>query len=235
MSDDRTPPDVAAVELALGLLEGDERAAALRRVLAEPGFAGEVERWRRYLAPLFDLWPEAEAPPGLLARIERSIDGVPVAPARGWHWPAITGLTGAAAAALLVFALVRPQSAPLPAPQPSIAAIPAGTLVAAIAPTGKGVPVSAVYDAATSTIRLSAAEKPAAGRSAELWVIAGDGVPHSLGVLHSGESTALAVAPANRARLTAGATLALTIEPLGGSPSGKPSGPPVAAGPIARI
>ena len=39
-------PDVAAAELALGLLDGEERAAALRRMLAEPGFAREVERWR---------------------------------------------------------------------------------------------------------------------------------------------------------------------------------------------
>ena len=39
------PEDVAAAELALGLLEGEERGAALRRVLAEPGFAAQVEWW----------------------------------------------------------------------------------------------------------------------------------------------------------------------------------------------
>ena len=33
--------DVAAAELALGVLDGEERAAALRRVLAEPDFARE--------------------------------------------------------------------------------------------------------------------------------------------------------------------------------------------------
>ena len=32
-------PDTAAAELALGLLEGEERADALRRMLAEPAFA----------------------------------------------------------------------------------------------------------------------------------------------------------------------------------------------------
>ena len=40
---DPEPQDVAAAELALGLLDGEERAAALRRVLAEPAFAAEVE------------------------------------------------------------------------------------------------------------------------------------------------------------------------------------------------
>ncbi|MGJ3628226.1 hypothetical protein AB5I41_17070 [Sphingomonas sp. MMS24-JH45] len=52
-----TPIDMAAAELALGVLDGDERAAALRRVLAEPDFAREVARWRDYLAALFADWP----------------------------------------------------------------------------------------------------------------------------------------------------------------------------------
>ena len=48
-----TDPDVAAAELALGLLEGDDLAAALRRQLAEPAFAREVEQWRDHFATLF--------------------------------------------------------------------------------------------------------------------------------------------------------------------------------------
>ena len=43
---DERDPDMAAAELALGVLEGEERATALRRVLSEPAFAAEVERWR---------------------------------------------------------------------------------------------------------------------------------------------------------------------------------------------
>ena len=50
---DDSGPDMTAAELALGVLDGEERAAALRRVLADPVFAREVERWRRYLAALF--------------------------------------------------------------------------------------------------------------------------------------------------------------------------------------
>ena len=45
---------MTAAELALGLLDGDERAAALRRVLADPAFAREVEDWRNRMAGLFD-------------------------------------------------------------------------------------------------------------------------------------------------------------------------------------
>ena len=75
-----TGPDMAAAELALGVLEGEERAQAVRRVLSEPGFARAAEQWRGYLAHLFDLWPAITAP-DILPRIERSIDTASVAPA----------------------------------------------------------------------------------------------------------------------------------------------------------
>jgi anti-sigma-K factor RskA len=232
MSEDPALPDVAAAELALGLLDGEERAAALRRVLAEPAFAAEVERWRAYLAPLFDLWPEAAPPDDLWARIERSLDGVstPVGSNRSWPWRALAGLMTAAAAVLLVLLLVRPGITPVPSPQPAVVALPEQMLVAAITPSAKGKSVTAVYDARAGSLRLSAGEPAPRRRATELWVIASDGVPHSLGLLRSGSSTALRVADADRARLFAGATLAISIEPEGGSKTGLPTGPVVAMG-----
>jgi anti-sigma-K factor RskA len=235
MSEDTALPDVASAELALGLLEGEERAAALRRVLAEPGFAAEVEQWRAHLSQLFDLWPDAAPSPDLLARIERSIDdrAKPAARARAW-WPALAGLMTTAAAVLLVLLIARPDVAPLPTPQSTIAAIPDRILVAAITPSAKGIPVSAVYDPHAASLRLSAAGAVPKGRSAELWVIAADGVPHSLGLLHVESGTALQIPAANRARLAAGATLAISIEPEGGSKTGAPTGPVVATGALAE-
>ena len=58
-----------AAELALGLLDGEERAVALRRVLSDRGFAAEVEWWRRHLADLLDDYPSVPAPEGLIDRI----------------------------------------------------------------------------------------------------------------------------------------------------------------------
>ena len=54
--------DVAAAELALGVLDGEERAAALRRMLAEPDFARDVERWRDHFAVMFAGSPRWGAP-----------------------------------------------------------------------------------------------------------------------------------------------------------------------------
>lgn len=253
MSDDRTPgapeddlPDVAAAELALGILDGEERAVALRRVLAEPGFAQQVERWRQYLAQLFDLWPAITAPPGVLERVEWTIDGpaamdVPTPPNRRFFWPAAAGLSSVAAAALLLFIVLRPiDRAPRPAqpsatPTTTIAATPPTMLVASITPAEKGTPVTAVYDPSSGALRLTPAALADANRSAELWVIGGDGVPHSLGLLRSAGATSFAVNSANRARLAAGATLAVSLEPIGGSPTGLPTGPVVATGALSQV
>lgn len=240
---DGKTPDMAAAELALGLLDGDERAAAMRRVLAEPGFARAVERWRGHVAQLFDLWPEMDAP-DVIGRVEASIDrrgDVPVAtpattarPASAhWAWPTATSLSSLVAAALLLFIVTRPVA--VPAPPSPVATATTPTLVASIDPEAKGVPVTALYDAHAGAIRLTEAALSQADRSAELWVIPADGVPHSLGLLHTRGTTALTLTSENRARIAAGATLAVSIEPIGGSKTGLPTGPVVAKGALTIV
>jgi anti-sigma-K factor RskA len=235
-------PDMAAAELALGLLDGEERAAALRRVLSERDFAAAVESWRGRLAQLFDLWPEVAVSGDVLARIERSLDALVASPAtmaaaapRRWLWPAMTGLSSLAAAALLLVLVTRPEQPIAVSPKPiATAPVPATMLVAAIAPTGGGAPLTAIYDPGSGGMRITPQALADARRSAELWVIAGDGVPHSLGVLPAGGGS-MAVGSANRARMAAGATLAVTLEPIGGSPTGAPTGPVVAKGALAQV
>lgn len=242
-------PDMTAAELALGVLDGEERAVALRRVLAEPDFARDVERWRGHLAPWFDQWPAMPAP-DILARVERSIDRAApaaspvaspvaslVAPQRTRRsvWPGVAALSSIAAAGLLVILVTRPLPPVAPRPSASVAAPLAPTLVASITPADKGAPVTAVYDANGGTIRLTEAGLSVADRSAELWLIPADGTPHSLGLLRTHGGTALTLRPDNRQRLAAGAVLAVTLEPLGGSPTGLPTGPIVAKGILSRV
>ncbi|MDQ2879107.1 MAG: anti-sigma factor, partial [Pseudomonadota bacterium] len=106
---DHIAPDVTAAELALGLLEGDDRSAALRRVLADRAFAADVDRWRTYLSQLFDLWPESSVSDDVFARVEGSLDAPASVPARhGRAWPAVAALTSVAAAVLLVILIARP-------------------------------------------------------------------------------------------------------------------------------
>ncbi len=231
-TDTGVPEDVAAAELALGLLEGEERGAALRRVLAEPGFAAQVEWWRSRLAVLFDLWPERAAPPHLAARIEASLDGTP-APAQTsrFAWPALAAATSAIAASLLLFVMVRPEPT-VPVSQPTPVARPTSVLVAMLGDAKS--PVAAVYDPANGALRVAAGPGVPDARVAQLWVIGSDGVPHSLGLL-SGRPTLLAPKGVDRGRIAPGATLAISVEPLGGSPTGLPTGPVVATGVVARV
>jgi anti-sigma-K factor RskA len=271
--DEGPDPDIAAAELALGVLDGPARGAALRRVMAEPGFAHEVDRWRNYLAGLFDLWPENAAPAALLPRVERSLDTLrlPSVASSSRYWPAATAVMSALAAALLLVIVLRPPPAPVrvpvgipvrvpvpvPAPTPAPAPTPVETpepaptpvaptpiaspvmpdalLAAAIAPVKKGAPVTAVYDPGSGALRIAETTLADDRRSAQLWVIGVDGAPHSLGLLRTVGATALYVTAANRARMAAGATLAISLEALGGSSTDVPQGPVVAKGIVSRV
>lgn len=63
-------------------------------------------------------------------------------------------------------------------------------------------------------------------RSLELWAIPPGGAPRSLGVLPAGAGTV-----ALKGKILQGTdTLAVTVEPPGGAPDGKPTGPVVYAG-----
>ena len=225
--------DMAAAELALGVLDGEERAAALRRMLAEPGFAREVETWRSHFAVLFAQWPEETAPPGLENRITRSI--APRTSSSGWQ--TVAAVMTAIAAALLVVVLIRPAPSPIVAQTPPAPPAPAQMppLVAALAYGDKVAPVAAVYDPNLGEIRLAAAPAVPKSRSAQLWAIGADGVPHAVGLLAGVAPTRIRLTAVDRKRLAVGTTLAVSIEPEGGSPTGLPTGPVVATGPLGKI
>lgn len=242
--DDPNLPDMTAAELALGLLEGEERGAALRRMLADPDFAADAARWRDHFAALAEAFPEVAPPANGLTRLEAALAAPPAplaampplaandaAPVR--RWQALAGLSTVAAAALLGVVLLR-SAPPVPAPV-VVAAKPGPVLVAAIAPTGKGTPVAAVYDPASGALRIAAVDLVDDAHSAELWVIGADKVPQSLGLMTNQTATRVAIAARLKGGFAAGATLAITAEAPGGSPNGKPQGPIVAAGTLSSI
>ncbi|MBN8806765.1 MAG: anti-sigma factor [Sphingomonas sp.] len=213
-------PDMMAAELALGVLEGDERAVALRRTLAEPEFAREVEWWRDRLGGLFDEYRPVPAPVDLVDRL----DPVRPAPARR-SWP-ILALAGALAAAIAIFFLLRP----VPVVIPPAAQRSHMMMLAALAPTDRAVPpISAVVDPDSGEVRVAANDLAPSGKSAQLWMIK-DGVPHAIGLLHAGSATRIVMPASDRAVLGAGIVLAVSIEPPGGSPKSTPTGPVIATG-----
>ena len=69
----------------------------------------------------------------------------------------------------------------------------------------------------------------------ELWLIPADGKPRSMGIVVPGAPNRMAVPAPMHDGMKVEATLALSVEPAGGSPSGSPTGPVIAAGKLTRI
>ncbi|MDP3525548.1 MAG: anti-sigma factor, partial [Hoeflea sp.] len=85
-------------------------------------------------------------------------------------------------------------------------------------------------DPATGAFSITpAAFSPDDGKSLELWLVPGEGAPVSLGLV-PGDGGRLVLDPGLTDRLTAGALLAVSLEPLGGSPTGGPTGPVLLSG-----
>jgi anti-sigma-K factor RskA len=72
-------------------------------------------------------------------------------------------------------------------------------------------------------------------RSMELWLIPQGGQPHSLGLIAPGQPVRINIPKEMIEQVGTGATLAVSLEPPGGSPTGKPTGEVIAAGPLTRL
>lgn len=246
MSDALLPegaPEDLAAELALGVLDGAERAAAERRVLADPKFAGEVEAWSNRLAKLAEEAESREAPASVWPRIEAQLGSaagkvVELKLRRSLAvWRSVAGAAGAVAAGLAVVLLLPRPVPPAPA-APTVAAAPAsaGLLETASLSTKAGGKIAfvAIYDVERRELVLTPASiGTSPGRSPELWVIPAGGKPISLGVGQFGKPVRLKVDALTGGDLAS--TLAVSLEPLGGSPTGQPTGPVVATGQLQKL
>jgi anti-sigma-K factor RskA len=233
---DEIPDDGAslAADYALGALGAAERAAAERRLASDPAFRAEVEGWQAVLAPLADDIAPVAPPAALWARIDAATRPVAATvPQPGsqsmWKslnlWRYLAGASTVAAVVAVALLVARP---PQPAQQP--------ILVARLAASdGSGV-ITATYDAARSAVILTPSGKSDdEGKTPELWVIEGDKPPRSLGTIDISTSTSTAIPPERLRGLKEGSTLAISLEPKGGSKTGAPTGPIVASGKLTGI
>ena len=233
-----TPDDrILAAELVVGLLTAEEAARAEQRRTDEPAFAAEVEWWEARLAPLLDRYREVAPPPYIAARIEALLEVPHIAPRPArlqWRSLSLGAAVGALAASIAAW-LLTPTVVPVPVPPVSAPTAPVRLLIAQLAWTDKATapaPV-AVVDPASGALRLSRGVDAPADRVGELWRIPVGGKPVSLGLLPGAAAPAIRVAQANLP--ATGSTLAISIEPRGGSPTGQPTGPVVAAGVVERL
>ena len=234
MGDDHVPDDggddALAAEFVLGVLPAEERASASRRIEAEPAFARLVERWEGHFAPLAAAYTPEEPPLSVKAALDRRLFPQPQS-AKAGLWSSLAfwrGLAAAAFAALIAFVALPYLNVPVEVPQ--------AQLVASLAADGSDVRYLAVYNPATGDVGLShVSGARASGKDFELWMIEPEKPPVSMGVIPVGSSVHLEVEAASRQKLAQGAVLAVSLEPTGGSPTGQPTGPVVAAGDLRAI
>jgi anti-sigma-K factor RskA len=232
---ERGGDDLLAAEYVLGVLAADERQIASRRIDAETDFARLVDGWEVNFSPLAAAYPEIEPPASVKPAIDRRLFASAAsvtmpAESRGL-WSSLAfwrGLAAAAVAALAIYIAVPILNPPVEQPQPR--------LVASLAAEGSDVKYLAVYDAAHHEVGLShVSGERAAGKDFELWMIEGKNPPVSMGVIPAGATAHIVVSPAAQQKLAQGAVLAVSLEPAGGSPTGQPTGPVVAAGDLKSI
>ncbi len=225
-------PDVAAAELALGVLDGEERAIALRRQFADPAFAREVQQWRDHFATFFARSQDRAAPVGVAERVEAQLDRTMASgSARVGLWRSFALASSLVAATLAAVMVVRPGDPQTVAP---VSALEAQLVAAMALSDGKTAPLPAYYDPTRMVVRMPGPMPIPAGQSAQLWAVTEGHRPVPLGLFHVVGNTVVAEARTGQA-IAAGTTLVISFEPLGGSPTGRPTGPFVASGALSKI
>jgi anti-sigma-K factor RskA len=233
--DNLTPGEnrkVLPAEYVLGVLGREERRAVAERIERDADLAREVAFWDDRLGSLAGDVRPVEPPADMWSRIDAAIAAPAATPQRTGLWQSVAfwrgfGLSAATVAAASIVALVFVGLKP-PAGQ--------GPMLATIEQTS-GQPgfVAAIGSDGHSLIVVPASLLTANQRSLELWLIPAGDRPHSLGLISPGQPVRLNVPQALVSRISTDTTLAVTLEPLGGSPTGQPTSQPIAAGKLTNL
>lgn len=216
------PQDRAALadNYVLGLMEPMEEAAFEARLAKDSALARTVAQARDRLLPLDLSAPEVSVPPGFAARVRAAIEAEPpsaVGPvaANLSTAPSRRRALALAASLGLLAGVVLGWQRPDPAP-----------VVVAVLLDDAGVPQAVVEDYGNDTaeVRFLADVAVPPDRTMQVWTLPSAQMgPVSLGLLPGPTATRLEGPSLPR---PAGRQLyEITLEPIGGSPTGRPTGP----------
>ncbi len=222
--------DALAAQYVLGTLSRRARDRLERLSRSDESVAAAIRSWQNRLLPLTESVPPVDPPERVWPAILRRIHGRPE-PGSVWAnlglWRALTLVGFATAMALSVVLLTSRVGAP------------AETLVVVLAgqDARPALVVSGERSGRILTIKALAAVQPSSDRALQLWALPGQGNPRSLGLLPLAGPGLVRVdlqEPIGQA-LQNTPTLAVSLEPRGGSPTGLPTGPVLYTGPIQRL
>ena len=227
--DGRSRDEVLAGEYVLGVLPIAERKNVEKRIRDDRAFASIVDRWQANLTTFNDEYQETDTPqPWVYAAIEKQLFAADT-PTPGtigqrlWNsvvfWRGLT-LVACSAALLLAFNTVGTWQNETAEP----------TLLATLSDGNSNISLVTYYDQASGHLKISPAAVDQKAKSLELWLIEGKDAPIPLGILPDSPNGEIIIPQEMRDHLKGGVTLAVSLEPLGGSPTGKPTGPVIASG-----
>ncbi|KGD64833.1 hypothetical protein Y5S_01741 [Alcanivorax nanhaiticus] len=210
-----------ASEYVVGTLQGAARKRFEHWMMESPRLRRQVWYWERRLEPFNNTLPKTTPPAQLWDQIEQRLFPEPqasnVAAGQGqglWFWRWSAGLAMAALLVVLIWTPLPSQSTQgVVAVVQSEQAQPLWVMNASAA--DHSLTMKALPSVATNT-----------GQDFELWLLLESGVPVSLTVLPTeGAELRIQLSNEQARELLKSRSLAISLEPKGGSPTGQPTGP----------
>jgi anti-sigma-K factor RskA len=213
-----------AAEYVLGSLQGSARKRFERWMMESYRVRQEVWFWEEKLSGLAELVPPKQPPKQVWAAIEQRLwpEKIATKSAFGfsWLWPSWGLMATAAAVFMAVMLVQQPEQERYPLLSGAIVQADVKDPLWLLSEAGQG--------GETNRLRLRpvAAEAAQPDRDYELWVVPEEGQPLSLGVIPVGDDVLqIELSESVRAALEKSRTLAISLEPKGGSTTGAPTGP----------
>jgi len=226
---DRSRDEIISGEYVLGVLSAEDRRRVEARMAVDKRFAQQVRRWQTNLSGFSDDYDDVRPPAQLYNKLERRLFRTEESSSGsfGRLWGSVAVWRGLAAASLFVAA-----SLGLYQLSGTLTGGPDRPLIADL--TGQqNAPFNLVVAFDAESGRLSVvpiALKQPEPKSLEVWIIDEGKPPQSLGILPDNGNGEIVVNADMRRLFAEGKTIAITVEPYGGAPEGKPTGPIIASG-----
>lgn len=217
--DNKLLADMLSAEYVLGTLKGAARKRFEQLLRQRTDWAQTLNWWESQLHLLADTAPAVKPPNLVWKKIETRLFNKKTAPNNTW-WKSLAFLSTALAASLATLLVLQvPQTVTEPTPT-AIALLAtekseAGWLLNETKKTADVVEIKAISLASLQT-------RP--DNAFELWLLPADqSKPISLGLLPQ-KGVATIKVPVDVIPLMASGALAVSLEPVGGSPTGQPTG-----------
>ncbi|MES2205986.1 MAG: anti-sigma factor [Pseudomonadota bacterium] len=221
--------DKLAAEYVLGTLRHGARKRFEHWMTLDENIRVSVYQWQNKLYPLIDYIPLVTPP----ARVWQSIEARLFKPAhstsQGWWntlslWRYLSGLSLAASALLGLYIAKQPG---LP-----LQSFTSGQYISVLSTAQHEPSIIIDYDELRQQLQLTQLHLNAVPpqKTLELWSISEQGTPVSLGVLKNQKAMVIALHRTQVELLKQTKAIAISLEPLGGSPTGLPTGPVLHSG-----